>query len=302
MRDYLLLCSFFFLINYQGISQSIKTDKISYLALGDSYTIGQSVSVDQRWPNQLATQLETKHGISFENVDIIAQTGWRTDDLINAIQTQQPDSSYNLVSLLIGVNNFYQGRSEEQYVREFDYLLQTAIALVGGDHNNVFVVSIPDYAYTPFGNGSNRVSQQTDRYNYIGDSISSIYQVQFHNITPISRQGLAKPDLVAGDNLHPSGKQYGLWVEQIINEMKISSILATRDSSKKREVNYLIDKDTLEIINVDNIQEGIIFNTEGQVILEFDSRLININGLDKGIYILSIQSEKGLWSKKIRIK
>lgn len=302
MRDCLLFCSLFVLLSFHGFSQTLEGSSINYLALGDSYTIGQSVATVDRWPNQLALQVEKEHKINFNKVDIIAHTGWRTDNLIDAIQTQKPDSSYNLVSLLIGVNNFYQGRDEEQYIREFEFLLQVSIALAGGNKDHVFVVSIPDYAYTKFGHGAQSISDNTNRYNFIGDSISKIYQVKFHNITPISRRGLSEPDLVAGDNLHPSGKQYTLWVEQIISDMDFSKILYNNKKINAGKIDYLIQKDTLEIINIKGKIEGIIFNTEGETILEFNSPTININGLDKGIYIISLKTDKGMWSKKFKVK
>lgn len=302
MRNYLLLCLFFILFSFKSHSQTVTKNNISYLALGDSYTIGQSVATEDRWPNQLAVQLEKEHKIRFDKVDIIAQTGWRTDNLINAIQTQKPDSSYNLVSLLIGVNNFYQGREKQQYIREFEFLLQASIALVGGNKGYVFVVSIPDYAYTKFGHGAQSITDNTNRYNFIADSISKIYQVKFHNITPISRKGLAEPDLVAGDNLHPSGKQYKLWVDQIISNMNLDNVLSIKTEKGSNKIDYRIQKDTLELINTKGKIEGVIFNTEGETITEFNNPQININGLEKGVYIISLKTEKGMWSKKFKIK
>src|SRR5688572_9071044 len=124
--------------------------KLTYLALGDSYTIGESVAEQERWPVQLIARLKAK-GKTYDTPKIIATTGWRTDDLSNAIWKEELKPGYDLVSLLIGVNNQYQGKSVEAYKPEFDELLRTAISLAGGDRRRVFVVSIPDYGYTPFG-------------------------------------------------------------------------------------------------------------------------------------------------------
>src|SRR6266850_1567910 len=121
-----------------------------YLALGDSYTIGESVPEPDRWPNQLVDQLR-QHGMEFGKPTLIATTGWRTDDLKGAVTAARLRNEYGLVSLLIGVNNQYQGKPADQYAVEFEDLLNTAIQLAGGKKENVFVVSIPDYGYTPFG-------------------------------------------------------------------------------------------------------------------------------------------------------
>jgi lysophospholipase L1-like esterase len=130
--------------------QSNNVGKLKFLALGDSYTIGESVAVEERWPVQLAKALR-KRGIDCSDPTIIATTGWRTDDLKNALEKAKLKPEYTLVALLIGVNNFYQGKSAESYAPEFEELLLAAIALACGDKSRVFVVSIPDYGYTPFG-------------------------------------------------------------------------------------------------------------------------------------------------------
>lgn len=186
-----------------------------FLALGDSYTIGQSVAVSERWPMQLAEYLRSRE-VVVDTTAIIAQTGWRTDNLMSAIQSRQPDSSYNLVALLIGVNNLYQGRSVEAYEPEFKALLERSIALAGGRKELVFVVSIPDYGYTPFGESDQAaISAKIDIFNAANKRITAEAGIQYFDITPISRRGLDEPDLVANDGLHPSGKQYRLWVESM---------------------------------------------------------------------------------------
>jgi lysophospholipase L1-like esterase len=187
-----------------------------YLALGDSYTIGESVPEAERWPVQLVEALK-KNGVAVADLKIIATTGWRTDNLKNAMDIAQLKPEYDLVSLLIGVNNQYQGRSVEQYKPEFQALLDEAVRLAKGKKENVFVVSIPDYGYTPFGKPKQaQVSAELDMYNRANEEITRRAGIQYIYITDISRRGLAEPDLVAADNLHPSGKMYALWVERIM--------------------------------------------------------------------------------------
>jgi acyl-CoA thioesterase I len=198
--------------------------KISYIALGDSYTIGQSVCLTCRFPEQLKKNLET--GISGLSVDlkIIAQTGWTTSNLINAIKEQQPTSNYNLVTLLIGVNNQYQNKEFSIYEKEFPQLAQTAITLAKGNKDNVIVVSIPDYAYTPFGQQfgtPSKISIEIDKYNAFAKNYCDSNGISFINITDITRQGLKETYLVATDGLHPSEKAYSLFVDRIAPKAKI---------------------------------------------------------------------------------
>lgn len=195
------------------------TESINYLALGDSYTIGESVVESGRWPEQLRDSLMSR-GVSVGGIKIIATTGWRTDDLSSAMDNERLKDDYNLVSLLIGVNNQYQGRSVEAYKPEFETLLNRAIRLAGGDKKNVFVVSIPDYAFTPFGQkgDSDKISSELESYNAACKEITIANGVQHIDITGISKEGIAEPELVAKDGLHPSAKQYTLWVEKILNE------------------------------------------------------------------------------------
>jgi lysophospholipase L1-like esterase len=189
---------------------------LSYLALGDSYTIGESVKEGERWPNQLQ-QIFHSRGVEVARPYIIATTGWRTDDLKNAINKAKPSHDFDLVSLLIGVNNQYQGKSAEQYAVEFEDLLKTAIELAQGRKENVFVVSIPDYGFTPFGKSKQTViSRELDLFNSINKRITEQYKVTYIDITGISRKGLDQPELVATDGLHPSGKMYALWVDLIL--------------------------------------------------------------------------------------
>ncbi|MFN7330835.1 MAG: SGNH/GDSL hydrolase family protein [Bacteroidota bacterium] len=192
-----------------------------YLALGDSYTIGESVSEAERWPNQLRDSLNKK-GYAIGKPTVIATTGWRTDNLKNAMNIAQLKPEYDLVSLLIGVNNQYQGKSSDQYAIEFEDLLKTAIHLAKGRKENVFVVSIPDYGFTPFGKPNQEtITKAIDLFNEINARITYKYKVQYFNITEISRDGLTDPSLVAGDGLHPSGKMYAQWVELIVRDLEL---------------------------------------------------------------------------------
>ncbi len=205
------------LISIHGMAQQPDlTTKVKFLALGDSYTIGESVSAQERWPVQLAEALRRK-GIDCFDPTIIATTGWRTDDLKHAIESANLKPEYTLVSLLIGVNNYYQGKSAESYAPEFEELLRTAIALADGNKAMVFVVSIPDYGYTPFGKDKQpAISKGIDAFNAINKSITEKMGVKYINITDISRRGLTEPSLVADDGLHPSGNMYTEWVSRIL--------------------------------------------------------------------------------------
>jgi lysophospholipase L1-like esterase len=191
--------------------------KIKYLALGDSYTIGQSVEINERFPVQLIDSLR-RRGYKCENTQIIARTGWRTDDLMTAINTQNITDTFDLVSLLIGVNNQYQGKPISVYRTEFRQLLERAIAFAGGDVDKVFVLSIPDYSVTPFGSSNaQQISSEIDAFNAVNLEITDSLKVQYFDITPISRMAANDPALLANDQLHPSGKMYRLWVSLMLN-------------------------------------------------------------------------------------
>jgi len=201
-----------------GEAPTAETESLFYLALGDSYTIGESVAANERYPVQLGNMLVPDS--ANKEVRIIAQTGWTTGDLAKALDTTTDlRTSYDLVSLLIGVNNQYQGRSLENYRVEFRDLLERAIEFAGNASGKVFVVSIPDYAYTPFGGGSPVISEEIDEFNVANKSITAEYGIQYFDITPISRQGLSDPALVAADGLHPSAEQYRLWVELMSDDV-----------------------------------------------------------------------------------
>jgi len=201
------------------VDSSVDNKEYRYLALGDSYTIGESVAEDGRWPVQLRDSLISR-GKTFTAFKIIATTGWRTDDLSMAMDKENLSEDYDLVTLLIGVNNQYQGRSVEDYKPEFEALLNRAVTLAGGDKEKVFVVSIPDYAYTPFGQkgDSAKISKELKAYNEACKKITIENRIKHIDITPISFRGVAEPELVASDGLHPSAKQYTLWVREMLRQ------------------------------------------------------------------------------------
>jgi lysophospholipase L1-like esterase len=217
MTGKIIACLLILLLPFNCLGQSLSKSKpIKFLALGDSYTIGESVAENLRWPNQLSDSL-AKRGFQIESLKTIATTGWRTDNLKDAIESANLKDEYSLISLLIGVNNQYQRRSVEEYGPEFKELLLTAIKLAKGKKENVFVVSIPDYGYTPFGKPKQpEISKAIDQFNEVNKSIAGEMGVKYVSITEISRLGLDQPDLVAEDGLHPSGKMYSMWVDQIL--------------------------------------------------------------------------------------
>lgn len=192
-----------------------------YLALGDSYTIGEAVAPDERWPHVLQGRL-VGDGIKVELPDIIATTGWTTDELQTAIDQVKPSSDYDLVSLLIGVNNQYRGYPIEQYINEFESLLKQAIGFAGDRANRTFVVSIPDYGVTPFAAEKNpaKIARELDDYNREAQAICKAYNVAFIDITPESKRAAQDPSLVAEDGLHPSGKMYKEWVDEMYSTVK----------------------------------------------------------------------------------
>lgn len=190
-----------------------------YLALGDSYTLGESVAVAERWPVLLVEALRTE-GVSFaeEAPEIIARTGWTTAQLDAAIDEAEPEGPYQLVSLLIGVNNQFQRRSIDEFRDEFGVLLGRAIAFADGDPARVLVLSIPDWGVTPFARrfGPVRIAREIDQFNAVKREICDANEVAFVDITPISRRIPDEPELIAEDGLHPSGAMYAEWVVEAL--------------------------------------------------------------------------------------
>jgi acyl-CoA thioesterase-1 len=201
------------------------TESIDILALGDSYTKGEGVKWEQNFPNQLADSLRYA-GFQVAGLHVVAQTGWRTDNLQSALNNQAAtlaDSTFSLVTLCIGVNNQYQNANFETYKLQFESLLQYAIARAGGRKERVLVISIPDWAYTPYGQAFGNpasISQAIDAYNAANQLISESYGVKYTYVTDISRQGIARPALVAADGLHPSAEQYTEWLKRLMPSVK----------------------------------------------------------------------------------
>ncbi|MEP6736478.1 MAG: GDSL-type esterase/lipase family protein [Chryseolinea sp.] len=288
---------------------------VKFLALGDSYTYGQSVATSEKWPMQLIKALRAI-GLDCDDAKIIATSGWRTDDLINALNEDTPsNSNYNLVSLLIGVNNYYQGGSATKYRTEFEQLLRTAIQFAQGQKQNVLVFSIPDYGYTPFGQSNQgTITQGIDAFNSINEQITSSFGVPYLNITDISRLGLTQSDLVAGDGLHPSGKQYGLWVQRIIDSSVInmgdnaeipSDTLITVVDFPVQKIsvypNPFVDQLIIENLLVSKIGYSfVITDALGRTVLERqvsegnDHQSISTQDLQRGLYFYRVIGSSGI--------
>jgi len=197
-----------------------------HLALGDSYTIGERVSVKNRWPNQLAKLLEAE-GIPTE-VTIIARTGWTVKELWEGIQADPPEGTYDLVTLLIGVNDQYRGYPVDGYREDFRFMLGKAIEYAGGNPDHVVVLSIPDWGFTPFAatRDTEPISQQIDEFNTVKLEETKSLGVHYVDVTLISRMGMNDFELIAGDCLHPSGKMYAMWAEKtlpIVRDILIGS-------------------------------------------------------------------------------
>ena len=192
---------------------------VQYLALGDSYTIGESVEPDGRWPMQLVAALRAD-GIAIDDPRIIATTGWTTDELSAAIDTAADAAAplgddYGLVTLLIGVNNQYRGRAVDEYAHEFEVLLERAIGFAGRRADRVVVLAIPDWGVTPFaaqsGRDASAIARELDAYNAVAAKICAKRGVAFVDIAPVSRERGAEPAMLADDGLHPSSAMYSEW-------------------------------------------------------------------------------------------
>jgi len=189
-----------------------------FLALGDSYTIGEGVDADGRWPDQLAAALR-KSGSAVAAPEIIARTGWTTDELSGAMDKHAFHPPYDLVTLLIGVNNQYRGRDIDNYRTEFRALLQRAIALAGNRPQHAVVVSIPDWGVTRFGQHSGRdtgqIARELDLYNAANAEIAASLRVRYADVTAASRDGGGQADMLVADGLHPSAAMYARWLATI---------------------------------------------------------------------------------------
>ncbi len=197
------------------MNQSIEMDHDkTYLALGDSYTVGQSVTDSERFPIQVASLL-SQQDIEIREPELLAKTGWTTGNLLEALNLNPPKKTYSFVTLLIGVNNQYQGRSLNEYKTEFTELLIRAISYAGNNRRHVFVISIPDYSVTPFARDFDTatIAGEIDAYNAANKAITLNEGIAYINVTPISREAKNDPALIATDGLHPSGIQYKKWSE-----------------------------------------------------------------------------------------
>lgn len=195
--------------------------KYFYLALGDSYTIGEKVPPQENFPNQVHSFMQND-SFELQPPRIIAKTGWTTDELESGIKSANESeplrSSYDFVSLLIGVNNQYRGRSVDNYKIEFEDLLKKAIAFAGNRPERVVVLSIPDWGVTPFAEGRDRakIAHEIDEYNAANKIISEKNDAHYLDITAWTREAVNDPSLLASDGLHPSGKEYKRWAEQVV--------------------------------------------------------------------------------------
>jgi len=188
----------------------------TYLALGDSYTIGEKVVAEENFPSQTVSLLREK-GRKMAKPRIIAKTGWTTGELQAALNKARLKKQYDFVTLLIGVNNQYRGLKVVDYIPEFEHLLKQAIGLAGNDATHVVVLSIPDWGVTPFAEGRDRkqIAADIDAYNAANRLLAEKYKVHYINITPATRKAPADASLLAEDGLHPSGKAYAEWAAEI---------------------------------------------------------------------------------------
>ncbi|MFD0765788.1 SGNH/GDSL hydrolase family protein [Mucilaginibacter lutimaris] len=206
------------IISQAGYGQANRTiiDSVRYLAMGDSYTVGRFVPTAKSFPYQLAASLKNK-GINVALPIVLAQNGWRTDELLKGIAGYPRTGTFDFVTLLIGVNNQYQNKNPDIYKTEFTQILNAAIIMAKGNPKHVFVLSIPDWGSTPFANGRNldKISAEIDEYNFINKVVADAAKVHYINITGLSRTDSINTDLVTTDHLHPSARMYSWWVQKI---------------------------------------------------------------------------------------
>jgi lysophospholipase L1-like esterase len=188
----------------------------TYLALGDSYTMGEKVAPGENFPSQVTSILNNK-GYDFGSPEIVAQTGWTTDELQAAITKARLSSPYDFVTLLIGVNNQYRGMKAAEYKLEFEALLKQAVQFANNDTSHVIVLSIPDWGATPFAEGRDRkkISREIDEYNTTNKLLAGKYKVPYINITGGTREAAKDLSLLTSDGLHPSGKEYSRWAKEV---------------------------------------------------------------------------------------
>jgi lysophospholipase L1-like esterase len=210
-----------FIILFQ-LKAFMQTSSYKYLALGDSYTIGEKVEEKDNFPNQ-TVQILKKSKKGFEDPTIIAKTGWTTDELQEKLAQVRLAIPFDIVTLLIGVNNQYRGRSVDEYAVQFEQLLQQAIGYAGGKKKHVIVLSIPDWGVTPFAVDRDRkkIAEEIDLFNATNKKIAEEYQVHYIDITPYTREATYDLSLVAEDGLHPSGKDYKRWAVLVAKKIGV---------------------------------------------------------------------------------
>jgi len=198
-------------------SESISQNNLSFLALGDSYTIGESVIEEERWPNQMV-DIALNENVMFDQPDIIAKTGWRTEQLIDTLNKINFIKKFDYVSLMIGVNNQYSLKPIETFRLDLIKLLDMSIGY-SIKRDNVVLISIPDWGVTPFAEGydRNRIKEEIDQFNSVIRDIANTNNILYVDVTEISRRAITEKDLIANDSLHPSGKMYKEWAEKIYN-------------------------------------------------------------------------------------
>lgn len=208
------------MLSTMTVNPALPAKYYHYLALGDSYTIGESVPSPENFPSRVVSTM-LNNAIAFQQARIIAKTGWTTDELESGIVAANAVSpllnTYDFVSLLIGVNNQYRGRSVDNYKPEFEELLRKAIRFAGDRADRVVVLSIPDWGVTPFATGRDRVqiAAEIDAYNAANQQIARQYNVHYIDITAWTREAATDNSLLTSDGLHPSGKEYQRWAERI---------------------------------------------------------------------------------------
>jgi lysophospholipase L1-like esterase len=318
MKAGLFILGFF--IHTALYSQKLElVQPVRFLALGDSYTSGIAVDVDKTWPNQLFERM-SEAGYLTDMIRIIAQAGWTTEDLTEAIRQERPDLNFdfNLVSLLIGVNNQYQGMSVDLYEKEFEELLVTAVSLALGRTEGVFVISIPDYAYTPFGGGRSYISEGIDLYNNANRKIAAKYGVTYFDLTFISRMGLDNPELVAVDKLHPSALMYKLWVDKIMDHLNsnnttqaisdktlVSDGITLFPNPASGNISFIItsgNNSAKNVLSIYNLSGKLFFRQKDLPLQLFDIVTIGLPELNEGFYLFELITEKGRYVSKMIVR
>lgn len=220
MIQYQLIRYLWVIVLLSPLHSFSQKESLSFLALGDSYTIGTSETPENSWPMQLAKAM-TKKGINLNSPTIIAGAGWTTDKLISEIESSNLNGEYDLVSLLIGVNNQYRGLDIEQFKVQFETLLDKSVSLAGNDTSKVFVLSIPDWGVMPFAGlrDKEKITREIGKYNAIIEKEVSDRKILYIEITKLSRQAIVDKTLIASDGLHPSKKMYKTWVKKILKNL-----------------------------------------------------------------------------------